>query len=435
MILTFLSLSDSAKAYILVLCILTVILMLIALIAYMAQKRKSLYIAVLSLFFVIGTLVLSALLELNKVGKAKYSIEMTETYVLIDSIPCYIYIALNLIFAFFTVFSIYNLRKNGKNQINTFSVKEALENLPTGIAFMTNDDELLLSNHIMHNLCKKLTGKTLQSVKLFWQNITGLQNTDKCVIKGKEPAFVLSNGEIWQFSKAVCKYNGDEYYELKATDITELYNLSENTRSINEKLIEQQKRLNKLTDIIEENAESGVALNMKINFHDNFGNLLTLTKKALRESENTDESKMLVDYWANLNSVIKELSSDDKQSLSLEQIMLFAQKLGCEIILSGELPLDEQHKITTLLCINEMLKNAYRHAGAQKLTVNIYDMNEITNLVIQNETEHKLLEIKEGGGLSGLRKRIEQAGGTMVMSCNNGVIMEVKLLKGGTQYV
>ncbi len=364
-----------------------------------------------------------------------YDIVLTPTFALFNSIPCAVYIMLNLIFIAFAVSSMYLLYKNSKNQIGPFSVKQALENLPTGIAFMTDDVELLLSNHIMHTLCKELTGKALQNAQMFWTDLNALQGDENCVIKGDKPTFVLKNKKVWQFSKTMCVYNNTQYYEFKATDITELYRLSENTRSVNEKLIQQKQRLKNLADRIEENTESGVALNMKINFHDNFGNLLTLTKKALRENENTSEAKTLVEYWGNLNGVIKELSSDDRQSLSLEQVLLFAENLGCEIVLSGKLPKEEHNKTTVLLCMNEMLKNAYRHAGAKKLTVNIIDTSSEMNLSIQNETENKVAEIKEGGGLSGLRQRIEQTGGTMRMSCDDGVCMVVTLIKEGKQDV
>ncbi len=428
--MAFLSVSDAAKAYILTLCILSIMFLLISIIAYTVDKAKRSRVAMLSILLVVVVLNFSMLLQLNKIGRAKYDITLTPTYAFFGSIPYFIYIALSIVIIVFAIFAIVSLYKKSRNEINAFSVKEALENLPTGIAFMTDDIELLLSNHIMHKLCKKLTGKTLQSGSVFWADLSALQNNDDCVIKGKEPAFVLKDGAVWQFSKSLCRYNNNDYYEIKATDITELYSLSENTRSVNDKLIQQQQRLKELTEVIGKNTEKQVAVNMKINFHDNFGNLLTLTKKTLRGNESINEAKTLVDYWKKLNGVIKELSSDDKQNITLEQIMIFADKLGCEIVLNGELPEEEHNTTTILLCINEMLKNAYRHAGAQKLTVDISQTDNAITLIIQNETKNQLLEIKEGGGLLGLRQRIEQKGGTMSMSCEDGVSMSVKLLKG-----
>ncbi len=428
--MAFLFLGDAAKAYIVALCILSIICLVVSLIACIADKSKRSSVVALSFLLVIIILNFAMLLQLNKIGREKYDITLTPIYGFFGSIPYFVYIALSVSAIIIAVVTIVSLYKNNKNKINAFSVKEALENLPTGIAFMTDDIELLLSNHIIHRLCRELTEATLQSGSAFWTALLNLQNDAACVIKGTEPAFALEDGTVWQFSKNLCRYDGDDYYEIKATDITKLYKLSENTRSVNEKLTQQQQRLKELTEVIGENTKKQVAVNMKINFHDNFGNLLTLTKKTIRGNENISETRALVDYWENLNGVIKELSSNDKQNITLEQIMIFADKLGCEIILNGELPKEEYNNTTILLCINEMLKNAYRHAGAQKLTVNISETDNETKLTIQNETKHRMPEIKEGGGLLGLRQRIEQAGGTMSMSCESGVSMFVKLFKG-----
>ncbi len=426
--MTFLSLSDNAKAYILVLSIFGFILLLIALIAYMVEKNKRARMILLSFLLAASIINFSILLHLNKIGRIKYDISLTHTFSVINSVPYYVHIVLCLLFIFYAIFSIFTLYKNNKNIINSFSVKEALENLPTGIAFMKNDVGLLLSNHIIHNLCKELTGKPLLNAETFWQDIKSLQVGKHCVIKGTEPAFVLSDGNVWQFSKNLCIYNNDEYYEFKATDVTQLYNISESTRNANEKLTYQQERLKQLTYIIEDNVENGVALNMKINFHDNFGNLLTLTKKTLRDSDNIDEVKTLIDYWKDLSTIITELSSNENHCLTLEQVLLFAEKLGCELILTGDLPKDEHNKLTVLLCINEMLKNAYRHAEARKIIVNITNTTSMVEFTIYNKTKNMLVEIKEGSGLSGLRWRIEQTGGEMNLFCDDGVTMSVKLL-------
>ncbi len=433
--MTFLSLNDTAKSYIIALVMLAAIILLITVIANIVEKSKKSHIILYLCLFFICVFNYALLVELNKYERLIYNSSLTSISVFVNSLPIYTYIIMNIFFILICVYSMFNIYKNGKNKINIFSVKEALENLPTGIAFMTNDIKLLLSNHIIHDLCKELTGKTLYDAQEFWRNITNLQNNENCVIKGEKPAYVLNDGRVFQFSKKLCIYDDEDFYEITATNITQLYELSENTRAVNEKLQQQQQRLKELTNMIEENVENGVALNMKINFHDNFGNLLTLTKKTLRESENIDEARTLVDYWQNLNSVIKELSSDDKHSLSLQQILIFAKKLGCEIIINGDIPEDEHNKTTTLLCINEMLKNAYRHANAQTLTVNITQEQGTIALNIQNETEHNLPEIKEGGGLFGLRQRVELAGGKMSMSCDNGVRMSVKMPIGGKQYV
>ncbi len=426
---TFLYLSDTFKGYLIALLIISMIILLIALIIYLLEKKKSFHTILLFFLLIIIILDLSALSELNKCYRDIFDFSMHPISITVNQIPYFLQIifgSCNIIFALYSIFTLYI---NNKNKISAFSVKEALENLPTGIAFMSSSSELLLSNHIIHALCKELTGKTLQSCVTFWSDLLNLQSESNCVISGKAPAFALANGEVWHFSKILCNYNNDDYYQIKATNITEFYNLSENTKSVNEKLLQQQQTLKKLSNIVNENAKEQVAVNMKINFHDNFGNLLTLTKKALREKENIDDAKTLINYWENLNNVITELSNGEKQSLTLEQIMLFSHKLGCNIIITGDMPTEHNNSTTILLCINEMLKNAYIHAGANKITVNIIQTDSEINFTIHNETKNKIEKIVEGGGLTGLRQRIEHLGGKMKIDSYNGVTMFVTLYK------
>ncbi len=423
----FSALNDTAKGYIMALCIFDMIILLIALIFYMSEKNHK-FSAPAFLLLILNIINISALMTLNQHQKPPDNIPLHPICMFADKVPYILHIMLGVGTIMFAVYSIYALHKKYQSEVGIFSVKEALENLPTGIAFMNQNVNLLLSNHIMHMLSKEIAEKPLQNGLEFWKNLTHLQNSDKCVIKGKEPAFTLENGDIWQFSKTLCTYGGNEYYQLKATNITEHYNLSQSTKTVNEKLTQQQFRLKKLTDIIEANVEKQVAINMKINFHDNFGNLLTLTKKALRENENINEANALIEYWGNLSNIITALSSDEKQNLSLSQILLFAQKLGCKIIITGEFPKDDANNTTLLLCINEMLKNAYRHADAHILNVDISQTPGAVNFTIHNETKSKIAQITEGGGLTGLRQRIEQGGGKMVIDCSDGVKLSGTLL-------
>ncbi len=425
--ITFLSLNDAYKGYTIALCVVSMITLLVALVVYIIEKKRDPYTLLLAFLLVINIINLSSLSELNKLRSVNGSDSLFFVSTFVNTLPYFVHVAFCTGCIIFAIYSMYTYYINNKNKINAFSVKLALENLPTGIVFMSDNVELLLSNHIMHRLCKELTEKTLQSGLTLWDDLITLQNKNNCVISGEEPAFALPNGEVWQFSKKACKYQGDEYHEIKATNITELYNLSENARKVNEKLKFQQQRLETLTGIIQENAEKQVAVNMKVNFHDNFGNLLALAKKTLRETEDINNVKALVDYWGGLSDVITELSSDDNQNLTLEQIMHLANNLGCEIELIGEIPQQHFNKTTVLLCINEMLKNAYRHADAQRLTVNIVNDENEVNFTIHNETKNRIMQIKEGGGLTGLRQRIEQNGGKMSMDCAEGVTMTVKL--------
>ncbi len=419
----FLSLDNTTQGLIAALVMIGFIFLLLGLIANIVLEKNK----VLIIFFIISIIVISlelvALLEIKRYAQPYYEFTLSSVSWVVNKIPYFIHPILSAVLIIFTSYNIYDKYMKSRDNIDSFSIKEALENLPSGIAFISSKDEMYLSNHIMNNLSKEITGKDLVNGNKFWEDICSEKSSGKCVIKGEEPVFMTADQRVWQF----CKEEIGGCYEIKATDITELYKLRIRTEQVNKELSERQKRLENLTQIIEKNAEEQVAVDMKINFHDNFGNLLTLTKKNLIESPDTDEAKVLVGYWEKITDIITELAGDRKPRLSLEQILLFGKKLGCEVVLKGVLPKEDENKSIILLCINEALKNAYRHANAKKINVDISENEEKICLKIHNEMKNLPKKISEGGGLSSLRKRIESVGGEMKIKIENGVTMEVAL--------
>ncbi len=425
----FLALNATAQGYVAALMMLNFIVLLVAFIAELMAKCHIVKRITLFLCMIISILCFSAFVERIYFKNAESDTELWEVAKLVDAVPIFIFVIAGIVMIAFAVYTICNAFQNNRNTINRFSVKEAIENLPSGIAFMSKDKDLCLANHVMNRLSKEITGKALHSGREFWEDVLKMRSDDTCVLKSEEPAYVLPSGEIWQFSKTTCTWKGESYEEVKATDITQLYKLRQNTKNTNEKLSKQQQRLKELTDRIEENMGEQVAVNMKVNFHDNFGNLLILTKKTLREDPDIDESRTLIRYWEDLTDMIHELSSGDKHKLTLEQIKLFGNKLGLELLIEGELPRGEQDQMVILLCVNEMLKNTYRYASADKLVVQMSETVDEILVRIYNDDKNPPVEMKEGGGLSGLRQRIEQAGGEMKLLCEAGVTMLIKLYK------
>lgn len=70
-----------------------------------------------------------------------------------------------------------------------------------------------------------------------------------------------------------------------------------------------------------------------------------------------------------------------------------------------------------------------RHAGADKVTAEITDTDTAYSAVIYDNGSSNADGLKEGGGLSGLRKKIERAGGQLDIKCENGIRLYVRLLK------
>ncbi len=427
--LTFTSLAYNTQGYIMAVITISFVACILALITSItAKKGKSLPLA-LSFLLLAIIIDLSVLMELTYFQRTDGKIPLSSVAKKVNSIPYLFHIILGVGLILVAVYIIYKLYKKSQDNINDFAIKEALESLPTGIAFVSKNNNLYLSNNIMHKLWGELTGKDLINGTDIWEEVSTQKSSEICVINDDAPAFILRSGEVWQFSKTFRKWHSGNYFEIKATNITELYSLRNNTEQVSVVLTKRQERLKTLADIIVKNTEEELAVNMKVGFHDNFGNLLTLTKEILRETPEKDEVKVITGHFSKLSDIITDIASDKEQSLSIDQIILFGRKLGCEVIVNGELPTDDENKTTILLCINEALKNAYCHANANKLNINISQTAETVNVVIHNEAENTLPEITEGGGLTGLRQRVENIGGKLNIKAEDGVTMEITLNK------
>ncbi len=425
--MSFVLLDDRARAYIIAFMMLSLILLIIAIIArYTFVQDKKIRVSHI-VMAIINTVCIASSMELNHYTWMSNKFELSRFSKVAMNTPNMIAVLFSIFTTILAITMMVKLYLNSKDKLNVFSVKEAIENLQTAIAFTNEEGAILLSNHLMQNLSIELCGHAFLSGDQFYQELLSMHNDKNCVIKSKEPAFMLRDQKVWQFTKKTMDLQHQTYYQILANDITALYHLNEDTAKINEKLYDQQQRLKELTNKIEKNTEEEVALRLKVNFHDNFGNLLALTKQTLREGNEVDETSVITEYWDQLNKVLYDLSQDTKPNLSLEQLQLFGDKLGCKIEFSGELPKQEETREVCLLCINEALKNAYRHAHAKKLIVNIQETKDKIHLKIYNENKHAPEVIREGGGLSGLRYKIEQLGGVMKIEANQGVTLEVTL--------
>ncbi len=393
------------------------------------KKSTQITIFILFLIIIIDT---SFLLELHYIDFAEKTYNSTNISYIFDNIPVIFHLILIFLSSIFAIFLLIKKYRSVKNQITDLSIKEGLENLPTGLAFISNDGDIFLSNRTLHNLSFELTGKDLQSGKEFWGDLEMLKKTESCVITSEKPAFILQNNEVWQFSKELITIENTSYFKITASNITEIFTITESTEKLNVNLKNQQKKLKTLIDDIEKNAASQVALSMKVNFHDSFGNLIAETRKDFKEG-NMQISSNILGKLENLESVIADLADGKEHNLTLNQIMAFAESLKCKITISGDKSSDILKNSLVLTAINEMLKNAVYHANVTELFVNISEKDTNYEIEISNANTKRIIEIKEGNGLSSLRNKILQYGGKMDITALNNITLKIVIPQLNTE--
>lgn len=287
-------------------------------------------------------------------------------------------------------------------------IKEAFDNLPSGICFFDKNGMVTLCNHQMHRLVFALTGRDLQSLTEL-ETFLEEERTEK---KKDNDLFLLKDGSAWHFFKErVTTREGKVYTQITASDVTELYYRQKELEEENKKLEEYAERMRRLSANVITLIREEEILNMKMRVHDDIGRSVIATRKFLQQNRPMEELDLTT--WKNAVRLLKHDNEQTEDKDTLAKLMCQGEGIGIKIILDGELPGNSSASELLFAAIRECMTNAVRHAGAKKLYVHITCDEEMACGTITNDGVPPEKEIAEGGGLSSLRIRIKKYGGSM----------------------
>ena len=321
-----------------------------------------------------------------------------------------------------------------KRKIGRASVKEGFDNLPSAICFADRSGTVVLCNRLMDSLCHRLTGADLQHISELrnaLENPAGGAETEDGQARiyrfhsegGKEDS---AGGEapdtFWQFTETqITDADGREYTQMQAIDVTQLHLKTMELKEENRLLDEANIRAMKLYGDIDRIVREKETLAMKMRVHDDMGMCLLATRNLLTKESTLEEylqgarrwQKTLEEILAADRTTGKEGISTVDPARALDELLEAAGKMGLAIELKGDLPESERKAYMMVVAMRECTTNALRHAGASQMTVNLTRAAGSDTLTITNDGIPPEGEIIEGGGLSGLRRSIENMGGTM----------------------
>lgn len=345
----------------------------------------------------------------------------------------------------------------------TMLIREAIDTYPDGICFAAAGGRPILSNRKINDICYRLTGHTITNADRMWEELVGMglfgsagdallpDGTGEAlspdgVGKVSSPDGVeqilcfLQDGQVWQFQRRRLCLDFGAVTQYEAADVSELYRYQAEQREKNKQLsdaLERQRAL--LQGIVETNVKKEL-LQTKMRIHADFGKLLVMTRSRLLAADEAgvvaaDEAgddSAIFQAWDNLITDMENASMAEEVVAVSPQVELrkIAALIGCSIELTGEEPKERKVLLLLYAAIREALTNAVRHAGADKLIVDIRHRQGCCEATISSNGRRDVTSIREGGGLGDLRRRLEQEGGTLRMEVNEGVVMHVTILEG-----
>ncbi len=313
-------------------------------------------------------------------------------------------------------------------------IKEAVDTYPDGICFAYRDGRSILTNPKINEVCYTLTGQTITNANLMWENIKKCGGSDtpsgELESDPESPVIrILPDGTVWQFQRTVIHVGETEVIQYTASNITEIYRYQEQLRENIERVSGLHERRRTLLQNIVQNNLNEELLSAKIRIHDSFGQILILTQTTIAGDCAAEDAHSLFAAWNNVITDMENasISSVKKGDSPDKELIRIANMIGCEVEIRGEPPQERAALLLMYAAVREALTNAVRHAGADRLYVDVRCMGGRYFVTITSNGKHTSAEVREGSGLSGLRQRIEIKGGTMVMRTTpeKGVIMEV----------
>lgn len=322
------------------------------------------------------------------------------------------------------------------------SIKEAIDSYPGGLCFAALSGKPILVNQQMNTLVETLTGHTVIEANLTWEEIQFISERSGCV-RSDEPwlktdlfrsdegsiIFIYPDGKVWQFRRQLLSNDSISTVQIEASEITQLYRISEELYNNNIRLAEMRKRQETLLANIVQINHDRELLTTKMRIHDNLGRCLVATKKAIGSPDglSTETYNGLINGWKEAIHGMTNVSRQGQSNSPEAELLRVADLVGCHIEFINEQPAERNTLLLLYSAIREALTNAVRHAGANRLTVDIQRSASNYHILISSNGSSNVTHIVESGGLSSLRQSLEQHGATLDYQYGQSVTMVIDI--------
>ncbi len=321
--------------------------------------------------------------------------------------------------------SIMSAERRRRKVLSRYSIKESLDNLPSGVCFFHEDGTLTLCNRQMYNLVYELTGHDVQQYADFKEVIRW--SSGSSLVDGGKSVFRIA-GKIWHFKETpIVDSKGNKYIQVVATDVTELYDKRQELTRENESLKRAVGNLQKLSDSILTETREEEILSLKMRVHDEMGRSLINIRRVLSGEEPLENANNYLRQMSYSLQLLGKRTDKPTGKNIMQELKDACKGMGIDIMTSGKLPASESAAYLIVTAARECVTNAVRYAGATSLYVKIFNEEEYVMAFISNNGEPPTGPIVEGGGLSSLRHRIEKKGGTMDITSYPGFELRIRI--------
>lgn len=317
-----------------------------------------------------------------------------------------------------------------RRHLSQTSVKEGLDQLPAGLCFYVRDGLPRLVNERMHRLCLALTGEPMMNGEEFWHRLEAgdvLPGAEALTAVGA-PLIRMQDDRVWRFERRHIQVDCEEMVQIIASDVTQEQAMNRRLQEENLRLADMNRRLRRYSGQISRITREKETLEAKVRIHDVFGQALLASRRLSSMPSGTAQRTEVLRLWRKSLALLDGADDAGFTQNSLDGLIAAAKAIGVHMVVEGDV-LPPDAACIPLICnaAHECLTNTVRHAGGTELRIRITQRDGWVCAVLTNDGRPPEGDIREGVGLSTLRRLVEGAGGHMHVQSEPAFALRVEI--------
>ena len=328
------------------------------------------------------------------------------------------------------ILEIIELHRTKGQMLNRNSVKEAMDQLPSGICYFTMSGSVKLCNLQMYRLFRSLAQKDLQKLSELQEALDDCGPDTGVICLSKErQTYLFPDGRTWRYRQTqVSDGSGNTYTEAVFSDLTEQYHKNLELKKQTKELKEISRKLKRLSDNALILTREKEVLAAKTKLHDQMGAGLTAVRQILLH-QGAAGTESAVKLLRQAVSAVKNDNECPPEKDDLAKFIQDAGTVGVKINLSGNLPECEELSFVFLIAMRECLSNSVRHAGATELWIEMQENDRSVSIHVTNDGAPPECEVVPKGGLHNLYRYVLDWGGKMKIQSKPSFALTITLPK------
>ena len=299
------------------------------------------------------------------------------------------------------------LRHWKEEHITPMSVKDSIDMLDAGLCYWEDGGRIILSNKKMDEICLALSGEMLLNGEKFYNYLMS-----ECI--------PMPDGTIKYFFHNPVEFEDKQIHELIAADVTELYKKNELLEQETISLQKMNESLRRYNQNIEETVRKQEILDAKVYIHDEMNRLMLVTTANAETPTTEEDFKEILTLWRNNAILLGTESTQSRVNTDITEVNQLAELLGIQLGWQGEQPwtVPDSIREVFIMVAREAIANAVKHAEAKNITIAIHKNDEKLFIEISNDGKLPTGKISLGGGLTNIKRMVEEKKGQFKVEVN-----------------